>query len=65
MKNGGGFVDPYEAKLAAAKEKEPKEPSFASPALKKVTPSAKAEPGFFVRQNVRDAEAPLDAREGP
>ena len=45
MKNGGGFVDPYEAKLAAAKEKEPKEPSFASPALKKVTPGAKAEPG--------------------
>ena len=45
VKNGGGFVDPYEAKLAAAKEKEPKEPSFASPALKKVTPSAKAEPG--------------------
>ena len=45
MKNGVGFVDPYEAKLAAAKEKEPKEPSFASPALKKVTPSTKADPG--------------------
>jgi len=67
VKNGGGFVDPYEAKLAAAKEKENEgaTASFASPALKKVTPGAKAEPGFFVRQNVRDAEAPLDAREGP
>jgi len=42
VKNGVGFVDPYEAKLAAAKKKEPKEPSFASPALKKVTPGAKA-----------------------
>ena len=47
MKNGGGFVDPYEAKLAAAKEKENEgaTASFASPALKKVTPGAKAGPG--------------------
>ena len=55
MKNGVGFVDPYEAKLAAAKEKEPKEPSFASPALKKVTPSSKAEPGSSTSErDVRD-----------
>ena len=47
MKNGVGFVDPYEAKLAAAKEKEKEgaTASFASPALKKVTPSTKADPG--------------------
>ena len=47
MKNGGGFVDPYEAKLAAAKEKENEgaTASFASPALKKVTPGTKAGPG--------------------
>jgi len=46
VKNGVGFVDPYEAKLAAAKEKtkEGATASFASPALKKVTPGAKAEP---------------------
>ena len=47
VKNGVGFVDPYEAKLAAAKEKENEgaTASFASPALKKVTPGTKAEPG--------------------
>jgi hypothetical protein len=47
VKNGVGFVDPYEAKLAAAKEKENAgaTASFASPALKKVTPGTKAEPG--------------------
>ena len=55
MKNGVGFVDPYEAKLAAAKEKEPKEPSFASPALKKVTPGTKAVPGSSSSErDVRD-----------
>ena len=47
VKNGVGFVDPYEAKLAAAKEKESEgaTASFASPALKKVTPGTKAGPG--------------------
>ena len=40
-------MDPYEAKLAAAKEKENEgaTASFASPALKKVTPGTKADPG--------------------
>ena len=41
---GGGFVDPYEAKLAAAradaKENARPPPAFASPALKKVTTRA-------------------------
>ena len=57
VKNGVGFVDPYEAKLAAAKEKEKEgaTASFASPTLKKVTPSTKAGPGSSSSErDVRD-----------
>ena len=48
MKNGVGFVDPYEAKLAAARadaEENAAPPAFASPALKKVTRANDEEAG--------------------